>query len=97
MRRFLFALVLLARCSALSPLSFGQAQSSIIVGTVVDARRHGAERDSHREERGHRRELHGVANSAGDYRLNNVPVGRYDVTVTAKGFTTATTAGVECS
>jgi len=30
----------------------------------------------------------------GIYRINNVPAGHYDVTVTAKGFTTATTAGV---
>ena len=27
-----------------------------------------------------------ATNAAGDYRLNNIPVGRYDVTATAKGF-----------
>ena len=37
MRRLLCALVCLAAMFALSPLCFGQATSSIIVGTVVDA------------------------------------------------------------
>ena len=36
-----------------------------------------------------------VANATGDYRLNNVPSGAYDVSATAKGFATATTGNVE--
>jgi hypothetical protein len=35
-----------------------------------------------------------ATNAAGDYRLNNIPVGRYDVTATAKGFGPAKIEGV---
>ena len=96
MRRFLCALVCLAAMFALSTLCFGQATSSIIVGTVVDASGStvpGAAVAAKNVDTNVN--YTGVANSAGDYRINNVPAGRYDVTVTAKGFTTATTAGVE--
>lgn len=36
-----------------------------------------------------------VANSTGEYRINNIPAGRYDVTGTAQGFTTVTVSDVE--
>jgi hypothetical protein len=36
-----------------------------------------------------------TTNSSGDYRLNNIPVGHYDVAATAKGFSTAMVANVE--
>ncbi|HLJ49023.1 MAG TPA: carboxypeptidase regulatory-like domain-containing protein [Bryobacteraceae bacterium] len=36
-----------------------------------------------------------VTNAAGDYRLNNVPVGLYDVSATAPGFATETVANVK--
>jgi len=34
-------------------------------------------------------------NSAGEYRLNDVPVGKYDIVATAPGFAKATAAGVQ--
>lgn len=34
-------------------------------------------------------------NAAGEYRLNNVPVGQYNVSATARGFATATVGNVE--
>ena len=36
-----------------------------------------------------------VTSATGEYRLNNIPVGRYDVSATMQGFATATTAGVQ--
>jgi hypothetical protein len=36
-----------------------------------------------------------VSTSAGDYRINELPVGSYTVTTTAPGFTTATATGVQ--
>jgi hypothetical protein len=36
-----------------------------------------------------------VSSAAGDYRLNNVPVGRYDVSATAQGFAAAKTSDVD--
>ena len=96
MRRLLCALVSLAAMFALSPLCFGQATSSIIVGTVVDATGATVPNAAVAAKNVDTNVKYtGVANSAGDYRINNVPAGRYNVTVTAKGFTTATMAGVE--
>jgi hypothetical protein len=85
----------LAAIFALSPLCFGQATSSIIVGNVVDATGATVPNATVAAKNVDTNVNYtGVVNSAGDYRINNVPVGTYDVTVTAKGFTTATTAGV---
>jgi hypothetical protein len=36
-----------------------------------------------------------TTNSDGDYRLNNLPVGKYDIAITATGFTPKTEAGVQ--
>ena len=36
-----------------------------------------------------------TTSSTGEYRLNNIPVGRYDVSATRQGFAAATVAGVE--
>jgi Carboxypeptidase regulatory-like domain len=36
-----------------------------------------------------------VSSAAGEYRLNNVPVGRYDVSATAQGFAAAKTSDVD--
>jgi len=77
-------------------LSFGQATDSIIVGTVSDssgAAVIGATVTATNKATGVKHEA--PTNQAGDYRLNNVPVGTYDVSATAKGFANATVAGVE--
>ncbi|MFN7995238.1 MAG: carboxypeptidase regulatory-like domain-containing protein [Bryobacteraceae bacterium] len=86
-------LSLLALCvSAL----FGQASDSIIVGTVADstgAAIAGATVTATNRETGVK--FTSVTNGAGEYRLNNVPVGRYNVSGSAPGFTAATTANLE--
>ena len=75
---------------------FGQASDSILVGTVTDST--GAsvvgtvvtatntETDA---------KYTTETSSTGEYRLNNIPVGRYDVSAAMRGFTTATVAGVQ--
>src|SRR5579871_3009396 len=75
---------------------FCQATDSIIVGTVTDATGAAVSKASvvalNRET--------GVkytseTGSTGEYRLNNVPVGRYDVSASSQGFATATVANVQ--
>lgn len=74
----------------------GQATDSNIVGTVTDtsgatvanARVTVTNKDTNVR-------FETAANGAGEYRLNNIPVGRYDVSATASGFATATIANVQ--
>src|SRR5215471_1950541 len=75
---------------ALSTLGFGQTTDANLVGTVVDAS--GAAVPNATVEATH--VATGVktttkTNSTGAYRFNNLPVGMYDVTVSAQGFTNA--------
>ena len=77
-------------------LSFGQAQDSILVGVVTDSSGSavpGATVTAVNKDTGVKHTS--VTGSVGDYRLNNIPVGRYDVSATAKGFATATVANVD--
>ena len=91
MRRFLLALLLVAAIAMIPGVSFGQATDANIVGNIVDATGAAVPNASV--------EIVNAAtgvktstktNAAGQYRLNNVPVGRYDVTATANGFATST-------
>ena len=75
---------------------FGQASDSIIVGAVTDAS--GAAVAGATVVAANRNT--GVTytsetNTVGEYRLNNVPVGTYDVSAAAPGFTTAKVTGIE--
>ena len=73
----------------------GQSQDSVLVGTVTDSTGAAiskapivaANKDTGVEYKT-------VTNSNGEYRLNNVPVGRYNVTGAAPGFASATKADV---
>jgi hypothetical protein len=75
---------------------FGQATDGNIEGLVTDAT--GAVvgnvkiTATNKDTNGKYQTVTGVA---GDYRLNNVPVGRYDVSGEAQGFNMATTADVQ--
>jgi hypothetical protein len=80
---------------ALAPLSFGQATDGNIVGTLVDqsgAAVPGATVEIQNVATGVRTTT--KAGAAGEYRFNNVPVGRYTVSANAAGFTRASMANV---
>jgi len=86
-----FAIAVLMALMCVAALSYGQAIDANLVGTVVDASgsavpnanieiRHiatGVKTDT-------------KTNVDGQYRLNNIPIGLYNVTATASGFATAT-------
>src|SRR5271169_3326855 len=75
---------------------FGQAMDSILVGTVTDstgASVAGASVTALNKDTGVK--YASTTSSTGEYRLNNIPVGRYDVSATRQGFAAATVAGVE--
>jgi hypothetical protein len=89
-------LAVILALSGLAALSFGQATDSNVVGVVTDATGAavpGAAITVTNKDTGVR--YTAVTNSLGEYRLNNVPVGRYDVSAAKGGFTTATIAGVQ--
>jgi hypothetical protein len=80
---------------AFAPVSYGQGTDSSLVGTVTDAS--GAAIPNATIEL--RNEATGVrftttTGANGDYRFNNVPVGHYDVTATASGFTASSVKNV---
>lgn len=94
MRNLWTAILLGTLCFA--ALGFGQATDSIIVGNVADASGSaviGATVTALNKDTGVK--YTSPTNETGDYRINNVPVGRYDVSATAKGFAMATVAGVQ--
>jgi hypothetical protein len=75
---------------------FSQATDSILVGTVTDPA--GAVVPNAAVtviNRATNVKYTSVANSSGEYRVNNIPAGQYDVKATAQGFTTATVSDVE--
>jgi len=90
------AIAVLMALMCVAALSYGQAIDANLVGTVVDASgsavpnanieiRHiatGVKTDT-------------KTNVDGQYRLNNIPIGLYNVTATASGFATATLKNVD--
>jgi carboxypeptidase family protein len=86
---------LLTAFTLLTGLLFAQATDSNLVGVVTDST--GAavpdaavivtNKDTNIK-------YQALTNASGEYRLNNIPVGRYDVSATAKGFATATIINV---
>ena len=75
---------------------FGQAMDSILVGTVTDstgASVAGASVTALNKDTGVK--YASTTSSTGEYRLNNIPVGRYDISASRQGFAAATVAGVE--
>ena len=94
MRNFVIAVLLAMFC--FTALSFGQAQDSILVGVVTDSSGSAVPNATVIATNKDTGVKYTSATSAvGEYRLNNIPVGRYDVSATAKGFATATIANVE--
>jgi hypothetical protein len=75
---------------------FGQAVDGTIVGTTTDSTGAGVPNATvTATNKGTNVKYTSDTNSAGEYRLNNLPIGTYDVSATAKGFATATIANVE--
>ena len=75
---------------------FGQASDSILVGTVTDstgASVSGASVTAANKDTGVK--YTSTTSTTGEYRLNNIPVGRYDISAARQGFATATVAGVQ--
>ena len=88
-------LSLLAVFAVLTASLYAQALESTLLGNVTDATG-AAVPDATvtvlNKDTGVK--LTATTNSSGDYRLSNVQVGRYDISASAKGFTTATVADV---
>lgn len=75
---------------------FGQATDSNVVGTVTDATGAAVPNASITAiNKGTGVKYATTANNNGEFRINDAPVGRYDISATAKGFGTATLAGLE--
>ncbi len=92
LRRFLTFAALLVMATVL----FGQATDSTLVGSVSDgtgATVPNASITATNKDTGVK--YTSITNAIGEYRINNVPVGRYDVSASAPGFSTATLAGAE--
>src|SRR5581483_8941411 len=89
---FLFALMI-ALC--LTPSASAQAISGDLVGSVVDAS--GAALPNvtvTATNTATNIRFTGTSNTAGDYRISNLPPGTYDVTAGTKGFATQNLHGV---
>src|SRR6266478_4154960 len=91
MRKGFQLLICAAMVAALTPLSFGQAISGDIVGTVLDATGATVPNVTVTAEN----QQTGVktsakTNASGDYRLSNLLVGTYSLTASAPGFAVAT-------
>jgi hypothetical protein len=80
----------------LSVVMFGQATDSNVVGTVTDATGAAVPNASITAiNKGTGVKYATTANNNGEYRINDAPVGRYDISATAKGFSTATLSGLD--
>ncbi len=89
-------LLFVAAFFVISAVLFGQATDSNIVGTVQDATGAGVPKAKIvATNRDTNVKYDTVTNGAGEYRLNNVPVGTYSVTATAEGFSMGTVAGIQ--
>ncbi len=86
----------LAACVLAAGRMLGQGTDSVIVGNVTDpagalvpnAKITATNKDTNVK-------YDTVSNAAGEYRFNNVPVGRYDVSATAQGFAPAKVADIQ--
>ena len=90
--------VWVASLMLIAGLSYGQAISGNIVGTVVDSS--GAAVPSATVTATHTDtgvKTSATATSSGEYRLSNLPVGTYTVTATSSGFTPVTLGNVVVS
>ena len=75
--------------------SFGQSQDSTLVGAVTDSTGSAvAQAPVTATNRDTGVVYKSITNSSGEYRINNVPVGHYDVSASFTGFTAATKADV---
>jgi len=95
MRTLSRAATVLFLLTGLAVLGFGQALDGIIVGTVTDASGAAVPNvaiTATNKDTGVK--YTSTASAAGEYRINDVPVGRYDVNATASGFTPMTKADV---
>jgi len=87
--------VLLAATLLLTAAVYGQAMDSILVGTVTDASGAAVPNTTVTAlNTATGVKYTATTNSAGEYRLNNLPIGKYDVSGAAKGFAAAKTTGV---
>jgi hypothetical protein len=87
---------MLVALAALAVTLFGQATDSNIVGTINDPT--GAVVTNAKvvaTNKGTNVKYEATSDAVGDYRLNNVPVGLYDIAVTAAGFAPKTVADVQ--
>ena len=87
--------VAIAALTGLSAVLFGQALDSVLVGNVADASGAAvpnATITAINKETGVKYTT--TTGSGGEYRINNVPVGRYNITAAAPGMATATKADV---
>ncbi len=90
------SLWLLAVILAITGVIFAQATDAVLVGTVTDASGAAVAGVAvTATNKATNVKYNATTNASGEYRMNNVPIGTYDVSATAKGFATATTAGVE--
>jgi len=91
----LSAVVILLALTGVPRLN-AQATDSNIVGTITDAT--GAAIPAAKvtaTNTGTNVKYDTVSNTEGEYRLNNIPIGTYNVSATKAGFTTGTKAGVQ--
>ncbi|HME08750.1 MAG TPA: TonB-dependent receptor [Bryobacteraceae bacterium] len=93
---FAFVVVLFAAAMLFQVSGFAQATDSTIVGVVTDSTGSGipgAAITALNKQTGVKYTT--VTNNSGEYRLNDVPLGNYDVSATSSGFATATVTGAE--
>jgi hypothetical protein len=94
--RALRPLSALTALAAVAVALFGQATDCNIVGTIADATGSAVPKAKVVATNRNTNVKYGAtSDSAGEYRLNNVPVGPYDVAVTAAGFAPKTIADVQ--
>jgi len=80
----------------LAAVMFGQATDGVLVGTVTDSSGAAVPNAAMTvTNKSTNVKYTAQTSSAGEYRINNLPVGQYDVSATASGFSTATIANVE--
>src|SRR5579872_283502 len=98
MRNFLTAVLLtvLLAASLAGPSALGQTTDANLVGTVLDASGAGipdATVEATNTATGVKYTT--KTEASGEYRLNNLPVGAYDITTTGRGFATSTLKNVQ--
>jgi hypothetical protein len=94
--RVAFALLSVLGIVSLAPASFSQTVFGNLAGTVADpsgAVVPSAKVEAKQQQTGQTYQT--VTTSSGSYRIPDVPIGSYDLTVTAPGFKTATLSGIQ--